>query len=66
MRNKTMNAGGYLGYSIAHDAILVVFRGTVPWLIKNWISDIDTVKTKYDRCEDCHVHLGFFNAYKEL
>ncbi|KAL4497806.1 hypothetical protein ABPG72_000561 [Tetrahymena utriculariae] len=66
MKNKTMNSVGYLAYSPANDAIVVVFRGTVPWLIKNWISDINTVKTKYPRCQKCYVHLGFFNAFKEL
>jgi len=67
MKNKTMNAGGYLGYSPSQDAITVIFRGTVPWLIKNWISDIDTVKVDYPLCPaGCKVHRGFYLAFKEL
>lgn len=67
MKNKTMNAGGYIGYSPSQDAITVIFRGTVPWLIKNWITDIDTVKVDYPLCPSgCKVHKGFYLAFKEL
>lgn len=67
LRNKTMNAGGLLGYSPKYDAIAVIFRGTVPWLIKNWMSDLDFIKVNYPYCANgCKVHRGFFNSFKEL
>ena len=41
--------------------VVVVFRGTVPWDIKNWISDINFIKTKYKYCNNsCEVHRGFW------
>lgn len=67
MKNVTMNASGFTAYSPDLDAIIVVFRGTVPWLITNWISDIDTVKVDYPLCSpSCKVHKGFYRAFKEL
>lgn len=67
MKNVTMNASGFTAYSPDLDAIIVVFRGTVPWLITNWISDIDTVKVDYPLCSpSCSVHKGFYRAFKEL
>ncbi|EAR92667.1 lipase family protein (macronuclear) [Tetrahymena thermophila SB210] len=64
--NSTLQASGYLGYSTHHDAIVVVFRGTVPWLIENWIADLNTFKTQYPLCQNCYVHQGFYNQFKQL
>ncbi|KAL4453922.1 hypothetical protein ABPG74_003805 [Tetrahymena malaccensis] len=66
MLNTTMDSAGFMGYSPAHDAIIVAFRGTIPWSKKNWISDINTIKIKYPRCENCYVHQGFYKAFLGL
>ncbi|EAR92668.1 lipase family protein (macronuclear) [Tetrahymena thermophila SB210] len=64
--NKTLKASGYIGYSAHHDAIIVVFRGTVPWLIQNWIADLNTIKIQYPFCENCYVHKGFYKQFNQL
>ena len=51
--NKTGANFGFMGFNIARNHITVVFRGTLPWLIKNWISDIDFFKTQYPDCDGC-------------
>jgi len=35
--NKTGNDAGFGGYYAKRNTIFLTFRGTVPWLIKNWI-----------------------------
>lgn len=46
---------------------VLVFRGTVPWQIKNWIQDINFVPTKYPLCDNgCKVHKGFYNDYVQV
>ena len=32
--------------------LVLVFRGTLPWDIKNWISDINFVATTYPLCDN--------------
>lgn len=51
-----MDASGFIGYSVGHDAIVVAFRGTVPWSIKNWLRDLNTIKVEYPLCDGCYVH----------
>lgn len=31
---------------------VIVFRGTEPWLIKNWISDINFIAEDYPLCDN--------------
>ncbi|KAL4497805.1 hypothetical protein ABPG72_000560 [Tetrahymena utriculariae] len=64
--NKTLKASRYIGYSAHHDAIVVVFRGTVPWLVQNWIANLNTVKIQCPYCEKCYVHKGFFQQFNQL
>ena len=67
MYNKTDNGAGYLGYSTSLDAIIIVFRGTEVWSIKNWIDDIDYIPTDYPYCNNgCQVHEGFYHTWLDL
>lgn len=54
--------------------IVLVFRGTLPWDIKNWVSDINFVVTNYPLCDnstiyliqECKVHRGFYYAFVDI
>jgi hypothetical protein len=51
---------GYIGYLPSDKSIYVVFRGTDS--LKNWIEDLDALKTdyvSYPECK-CQVHKGFY------
>lgn len=41
--------------------MIVSFRGSQD--IKNWIINLDTVKTTYSECSGCQVHAGFYSGY---
>jgi predicted lipase len=44
-----------------------VLRGTLPWDIKNWFTDINFIKKKYPHCDNnCEVHRGFYEAYEDI
>lgn len=55
-----MDTLGYIGTSDELNAIgnanasilVLVFRGTLPWDIKNWISDINFVAIEYPLCNN--------------
>lgn len=66
LKNSTINSGGFVAYDKKQDEIIVVFRGTEPWSIKNWITDLDTLTTNYDACSGCLVHEGFYSSYLSL
>jgi len=65
-KNSTGHDAGYVGFNAARNAIVVVFRGTLPWLIKNWIQDFNYFKVPFADCGGCEVHRGFYYAYLEL
>jgi hypothetical protein len=55
--NSTGANAGLGGYNSARNEITLVFRGTVPWLMANWIEDIDFLKMDYPYCDNgCKVH----------
>ena len=64
--NSTGNAAGFTAYNPDEDEVLIVFRGTEPLSIKNWIDDIDTFFTDYAGCNGCKVHEGFYHTYLEV
>lgn len=51
--NKTGNNAGYIGYDEQTKTIKIVFQGTKPWNLVEWIDDIDFFKIKYPLCPDC-------------
>jgi hypothetical protein len=56
-KNSTGHDAGFGGYVSATNTILLNFRGTVPWLIQNWIQDIDFISRDYEYCNyQCKVH----------
>lgn len=44
--------------------MVITFRGSVD--ITNWLSNLNTITTSYPGCSSCNVHLGFYNAYKDV
>lgn len=57
--NSSMDTLGYIGTSTELDAIsklfiylVLVFRGTLPWDVKNWISDINFIAINYPLCNN--------------
>jgi len=63
--SKATDAKGYIAYDPKANEILVVYSGTDPASIRNWIDDIDTIKTAYPYCSStgCKVHEGFYRTY---
>lgn len=61
VQNATGNIFGYVGFSPAHSAVVVAFRGSTD--IANWIINLSTTRTKYDLCDGCTVHVGFNAGY---
>ncbi|CAD8175749.1 unnamed protein product [Paramecium octaurelia] len=62
--NATNENAGYGAYHPETDEIYLVFRGTLPWSITNWIEDIDFIKTDYPYCpNNCQVHRGFYYSF---
>ena len=45
---------------------MIVFRGTEPLSIKNWLADIDFLFTYYPGCVGCRVHRGFYKGYLSI
>jgi len=63
--NVTINSNAFVAYDTRHRSIIVVFAGTDPLSIKNWIQDLDfTTVTMW--CSNCNVHRGFLNAYLSI
>lgn len=73
-KNRTNDTCGFIGVNDNEDAVskrkinlVLVLRGTLPWDIKNWISDINFLKTKYGLCDNgCEVHRGFYEDYLDI
>jgi hypothetical protein len=57
------DANGFVGYDGDANEIIVSFSGTNPLSIRNWIDDLNFLKTNYPYCDGCEVHQGFYNAY---
>jgi predicted lipase len=64
--NEAENTLAYLSYNYKDNVINIVFRGTEPWSITNWINNLDVLRKKYVFCEGCEVHSGFFENYMNL
>jgi len=61
------NTFGYGGVDYDNNLILMVFRGTVPTSLKNWITDLDFAKmTDYQVGKNARVHSGFLQAYRTI
>ena len=50
--NSSMDTLGFIGTSTELHSLILSFRGTVPWDIKNWISDINFIMTNYPLCNN--------------
>lgn len=59
--DKKTDLQGYVG--LLNNMIYVVFRGTSS--IRNWVDDIDVVKTPYPDC-NCNVHAGFYKSTENV
>ena len=65
---KATDAKGFVAYDGVANEIIVSFSGTDPASIRNWIDDIDFLKTEYPYCSDsgCKVHEGFYRTYTSV
>ncbi|GMH74517.1 hypothetical protein TL16_g11591 [Triparma laevis f. inornata] len=64
---KTFN--GFLAYDSTLNRITLSIAGTDPLKLKDWIDDLDFIKTEYPFCEEygtekCEVHEGFLASYE--
>ena len=59
-----MGTRGYASYDPVNEVIVVTIRGSKN--PQNWIENLDFIFTSYDKCENCKVHSGFYNAYNSL
>jgi len=67
--NSTGNNAGYSAINHDHEEILLVFRGTDPLSLKNWIDDFEFIKLDYDWppfVQSARVHSGFWASYMHL
>ena len=57
---------GYVGYLPSDKSIYIVFRGSQS--TRNWITNLDAVKTTYTSYPDCkcEVHKGFYDAEQNV
>ncbi|KAL4461985.1 hypothetical protein ABPG74_000830 [Tetrahymena malaccensis] len=55
-----------IGYSQKEDAIVIATRGTLPWSINNWLTDLSASKVEYQNCQKCQVHQGFQQAFSSI
>ncbi|KAL4477117.1 hypothetical protein ABPG72_008851 [Tetrahymena utriculariae] len=55
-----------IGYSQKEDAIVIATRGTLPWSIYNWLTDLSISKVDYQNCKKCQVHQGFYKAFQSI
>lgn len=58
--NSGESVRGYVGYQENIKSIIISFRGSTD--INNWVTDLDAIRTNYDKCDECGVHKGFLNA----
>lgn len=56
--NKGSDMEGFIGTMQRN--IYIVFRGSSS--IRNWIKDLEFMKTKYPYCSGCEVHKGFYKT----
>jgi hypothetical protein len=63
--DKPTDSVAVVGYHPDREEIVISFRGTEPLSIKNWIDDVEFIKTplNYANTGDANVHEGFLNAY---
>eukprot|EP01035_Chromulina_nebulosa_P023537 gene23537-30518_t len=57
------DGNGFIAYDFDENEIIISFSGTDPLSIRNWIDDLDFIKTDYPLCDGCKVHRGFYNTY---
>jgi len=57
---------GYIGYLPSDKSIYITFRGSSS--IRNWITNLDAVKTSYTSYSECgcQVHKGFYDAEQKV
>ena len=63
--NSDKNTFGFVAYNPKINAIVVAFRGSTSD-IKDWITNLDSIRTQFPYCENCSVHQGFYKATSEV
>jgi hypothetical protein len=52
---------GFVAVDPANKLIVLSFRGSQS--VRNWLTNILFLQTKYNICDDCYVHSGFLSAW---
>ncbi|EAR83493.2 lipase family protein (macronuclear) [Tetrahymena thermophila SB210] len=55
-----------MGYDQQENAISIIVKGTNPWCIDDWESDLTTEKIDYPKCESCQVHKVFYQTLLDM
>mmetsp|Transcript_3962 Transcript_3962/g.8325 ORF Transcript_3962/g.8325 Transcript_3962/m.8325 type:complete len:296 (-) Transcript_3962:143-1030(-) len=60
---------GFVAYDSDVDRIVLSIAGTDPLKLKDWVDDLDFLKTEYPLCEEyggskCEVHEGFLGSWE--
>lgn len=67
LEDTKTDSHGFLGYNPVSNNIVIVFRGTIPWSIKNVIKDFTFNLVDMPLCDnECKVHNGFLQCYTAL
>ena len=65
--NKTHNLFGYVSYSLEKSLVVVSFRGTDKYSLKNWMENLSILRTMpYPYNPDVEVHRGFYHAFSSV
>lgn len=64
MFNSTYDILGYVAHVKKEDKIIIIFRGTLPFSLKDWKQDFTYKKVLYPYCDNnCQVHEGFYKSF---
>lgn len=67
VRNDTESLFGYVSYSLRKRTVVVSFRGTDKYSLKNWMENFSALKTPpYSHFPTIEVHRGFYHAFDSV
>jgi len=63
-KSLLVGAQGFAAYNAKTNQIVVAFRGSEN--IQNWVENVRFVKTDFNRCGNCKVHVGFLDIWNQV
>lgn len=55
---------GFVGYEPKSRTIVYAYRCTEQW--QNYFEDVSFLLVPFNKCKECQVHIGFFEAWKSI